>query len=158
MFNPLAVDSPPPDIPLPAVFQSVNSWSYSSSPFVSPVLNTKAGLDDIMAKDPDVIVVQTPDKVQVFDTPGQMEYVWLPPPKITKTDPTGMNAMMEFLGFKNAGEPPPQPGPPMAEPAPPQPGQAIAGQAPLQPGQAMKTALQNPNVAVPQQLSLKIQR
>lgn len=102
MYNPLSVDSPPPNIPMPAVFDSVNSWSYSGSPFVTPAMNAKGDLlAELTAKDPDVIVIPSPDRVQIFDTPpSEMQYVLLPPPRLTKTDPTGMKAMMEFLGFK----------------------------------------------------------
>jgi hypothetical protein len=100
MFNPLAIDSPPPDIPMPEVFSTVTSWTYSASPFVSPALNAKAGMAGNIEFDPDTIVIPSPDKVQVFDTPGTMEYVLLPPPRLTDKDPTGMKAMMDFLGFK----------------------------------------------------------
>ena len=103
MFNPFAVDSPPPDIPLPEVFTSQYSWTYSSAcPFVSPSLNAKAeGLAAAVQADPDVIVLPSPDRVQYFDAPTGVEYVLVPPQKPpTDDDPTGMKAMMEFLGFK----------------------------------------------------------
>ena len=101
MFNPFAVDSPPPDIPMPEVFQKVGAWSFTGSPYVSPALSAKtAGAADVQF-DPDVIVLPSPDKVQVFNTPPAVQYIPLPPPPPpTESDPTGMQAMMEFLGFK----------------------------------------------------------
>jgi hypothetical protein len=103
MFNPLAVDSVPPNIPMPEVFSNQYSWTYSSGcPFISPSLNAKAeGLAAAVKADPDVIVLPSPDKVQYFDNPKIMEYIPIPPAKATTADdPTGMKAMMEFLGFK----------------------------------------------------------
>jgi hypothetical protein len=99
--DPFAVDSPPPNIPLPEAFQTVGGWSYSSNPFISPCLTAKSGGVAASDFDPDVIIVPSPDKVEVFHTPQAMQYILLPPPKPpTENDPTGMKAMMDFLGFK----------------------------------------------------------
>ena len=154
MFNPFAVDSPPPDIPMPEVFQKVGAWSFTGSPYVSPALNAKAAGAAAVQFDPDVIVLPSPDKVQVFNTPPALKYIPLPPaPPPTESDPTGMQAMMEFLGFKKefvaAGTAgineqtasqntvPRAPGPFPARTTPPgvQPGQAV--QAPATPMQAL---------------------
>ena len=99
MFD-LGVESPPPDVILPEIFRTVNSWSYGSSAFVAPSLGTQAaGMPE--PADPTVVFVPPPDRVEVFDTPGPMEYILVPPAKYTKADPTGMKAMMKFLGFKD---------------------------------------------------------
>lgn len=128
--DPFAVDSPPPNIPLPEAFETVGGWSYSSNPFISPCLTAKSGGVAASDFDPDVIVVPSPDNAEVFHTPQAMQYILLPPPKPpTADDPTGMKAMMDFLGFKkeytaaaganidsrlgldqNKGAPPPAPG------------------------------------------------
>jgi hypothetical protein len=49
----------------------------------------------------DVIIVPPPPKYEIFDTPGDSQYILIPPnPPPTKDDPTGMKRMMEFLGIK----------------------------------------------------------
>ena len=99
MFD-IGVESPVPDILLPEIFRTVNSWTYGGSAFVAPSLGTEAaGMPE--PADPSIVFSPPPDKVQIFDTPGPVEYVLVPPAKYTKTDPTGMKAMMKFLNFKD---------------------------------------------------------
>jgi hypothetical protein len=49
--------------------------------------------------DPDVIYVRPPDKYHFFDTGRPVKYIPVPPMPPSKNDPTGMQRMMEFLGF-----------------------------------------------------------
>lgn len=146
-----------PPIPLPEVFRSVNSWSYTGNPYVSPAGGemSSAFSSDVPpdVANPDLIIIRPPDRYHIFDVPGGVEYVLVPPAKHTATDPSGMKAMMKFLGFKDEHvhaasavyNPPPtaQPGAPGRPPgnpaAPGTPGQPSTASPP--PGQMPRAPL-----------------
>lgn len=99
----LALNANPdiPDIPMPEVFKNSNSYCYSGSSWVSPSVGSLGALTPQIT-DPDVKVITPPDRLHTFDVPRGVEYVVVPPTSPpTAEDPTGMQAMMEFLGFGN---------------------------------------------------------
>ena len=99
----ITADPQMPTIPLPEVFRTAASWSYSNNAFVSPVLGVETTLTPEITDPnaPEIVLVSPPDRYQVFNTPGPVQYVFIPPPPPpTKDDPTGMKEMMSFLGFK----------------------------------------------------------
>ena len=101
-FFDVSPDPQMPDLPMPEAFHNLNAWAYSGNPYVSPAMRIGAGLgSDAVPPAEDVIIVQPPPKYQLFDTPGDYQYILVPPnPPPTKDDPTGMKRMMEFLGIK----------------------------------------------------------
>ena len=91
-----------PTIPMPSIFNSATPhYTYSGNPHVSPFVGATGQLTPEIT-DPDVRIVTPPDKYRVFEAPSQSEYLLVPPTAPpTADDPTGMKAMMDFLGFNN---------------------------------------------------------
>lgn len=91
-----------PTIPMPSLFKGVNFYTYSGNSFVSPALGAKGALTPEII-DPDIRIITPPDKFHWFATPSESEYIVVPPTASpTAEDPTGMKAMMEFMGFNKA--------------------------------------------------------